>query len=141
MTNTLGKYRGKQVENGEWVYGFLYGNRNTPEWAYKYYIRNDDACDYEVTEESIGQWTGHNEDRGEPVWQGDLYLCIYAYDGCKHISEIIWDNDAAGFRLKYHGQCQQKQIRQTVEDVHWGGGIKLGNIHDNPDLLSAGESN
>lgn len=88
----------------------------------------------------IMQFTGRKNKNGEEIYEGDLFKCIYAFDGCtEHIFEVYWPEWASGFHLKSHGgKCQQPNVEKGVGDMtHLE---IIGNIHENPDLLTTQET-
>jgi uncharacterized phage protein (TIGR01671 family) len=80
------------------------------------------------------QFTGLLDCDGKEVFEGDLFNCIYLFDGCgDHRFEVVFD--APEFRLKrIGGECQQKGVYQTIRDVARYGVI--GNVHQHAHLLT-----
>lgn len=121
------KFRGKRTDTGEWVFGdLLHVQRiNTKEEAEQSGRRTKPAvriANYDVEKVTIGQFTGLYDKNGRAVFEGDLlsgydYVIVVGWlDGgfCDCKSDIIEP-------LMYLG----------VEDRE-----VIGNIHDNPELLT-----
>lgn len=72
-------FRGKRVDNGEWVYGTLvhrtkYYGDTTDKWFVLHGGEFD--CDYydaeEVLPDTIGQYTGMTDIKGNRIFEGDM---------------------------------------------------------------------
>ena len=126
-------FRGKRVDNGEWVYGF-YWNRDELAHYIKVIDENGNLVgDYEVNKETIGEYTGLNDKNSKKIFEGD----IHEYNGKRFIAKYgsCFDNDRES---NYFGWYFQ-EINATwceccdgTENRHIN---IVGNIYDNLELL------
>ena len=128
-------FRGKRVDNGEWVEGSLVIGNN-----YNFIITAEDYQDVVATQSAlvceshpiekdnttIGQYTGLTDKNGKKIFEGDIVkvclpyadlTCIVGWEGCSFIIRDIKDSDytyvlGEGFDIEV-----------------------IGNIYDNPELL------
>lgn len=135
------KFRAKRADNGEWVYGDLEHN------PAKEIIRihtYDTEGNYEgqhiVTPESVCQFTGLRDIKGNEIYDGDILdtkVNEYVPNGYSFICKWI----DSGFALIYQGRtygCKEKNnylnkyplCQNNVKDL-----IIMGNIYDNPELV------
>lgn len=127
-------FRGKRVDNGEWIEGF-YGHSGD-----KTYIIFDNgfAIAYfrmkEVIPETVGQYTGLTDKNGKKIFEGDILVFC---KGATYPYKIEWDG--MGWKLYRSGG---KRIKEAFEcnEIHYVNISKvIGNVYDNPELLEVKE--
>ena len=122
-------FRGKRVDNGEWIEGDLIQSRD------KTYI-HPKANSFRVSEtglsklivlrevypETVGQYTGLTDKNGKKIFEGDI---IRSNSERGYIE--YYPNDCAFDVVDDHGFYWLISEMSNIEVI--------GNIHDNPELL------
>ena len=128
-------FRGKRVDNGEWVYGLPYKAK----YGCISSIVNDDEERFLILPETVGQYTGLKGKNGKEIYEGDI-VCTRFPEGCKNAGKICSIGDIQ-FRGSMFGidWAQWKNdtfwgLRRIDEDFHKEIEV-IGNIYDNPELL------
>lgn len=133
MNRTI-KFRGKRLDNGEWVYGYFYTIQEI-----EHYILQPCALGVlhtEVIPETIGQFTGLLDKNGKEIYEGD----IISVNG-KYPKLVKYIDDYACFCLANITDLNKKWISpwQQVSSSWWNDFKReirvIGNIYDNPDLI------
>jgi uncharacterized phage protein (TIGR01671 family) len=133
------KFRGKLIEHkdyfGEWVDGF-----------YCQDLENGELCDYifgvgfrcKVDTKTVGQFTGLKDKNGKYIYEGDIVNLNYTNkdEDLYPIKQIIfWNAKFVGYvQLKKISKYSECEIDEYLE--LWGNKEVIGNIHDNPELLT-----
>lgn len=134
-------FRGKRVDNGDWVYGVptkdLKGQIVIVESVFECAEYNclGANCLY-VDENSVGQFTGLTDNNGKKIFEGD----IVSYEDCQSIDyyrDTIIINRGV---IKFSDGAFYVTERETVEmdDLSYNGTMDckvIGNIYNNPELL------
>ena len=130
-------FRGKRLDNGEWVDGYLYITHNG---EHEISIYNDEVnierWTHEVDPSTIGQYTGLKDKNGKRIWEGDIIDASAewwdASGPAGHSSPIIpveWCEYYCGFDPFANYDCDCGVF------IYANNCIVIGNVHDNPELL------
>lgn len=119
------KFRGKDIETGEWVYGDLIKRMGYfPSIMFPYESEGKvHYAECSVKRETVGQYTGLMDKNGNEIYEGD----IYRYDNPDSINEVSYcaGGGFAGFDLTPAIHSENRLLDVEV----------IANIHDNPELL------
>ena len=129
-------FRGKRIDNGEWVYGFLLFDEEQNEAYIAEYFEDKAAYLKKVIPETVGQYTGLKDKNGKMIFEGD----ICQTKGYKLIEEkpfeIVWNDYYSGwFWQDIEVSRETDTLTKTVAELT----KVIGNIHDNPELLKGGD--
>ena len=127
------KFRGKNIETGDWVYGFyVQGGYIKEDGTVKVrHIIHSDIL-YDVEESSIGQFTGLYTN-GIEIYEGDILKYTRWEDKEEVLYYITFEDEMGSFVLQKPTSKHKDNINQIAIE-----GLKIkviGNIHDNPELL------
>ena len=131
------KFRGKRIDNGEWVIGLLvkmWGEWHIIDW-------NDENIAYPIKTDTVGQFTGQKDKIGKEIYEGDLikspsglvYTVIFGtwiHDEKKEFPKIIDKYEHTGWCISLDGNTPCELLDSEVCS-----GVIAGNVHDNPSLL------
>jgi uncharacterized phage protein (TIGR01671 family) len=131
------KFRGKRVDNGEWVYGaFVPDALETPDndlitWGFiRRYNRDIGKMEtIEVARESVGQYTGIKDKKGVEIYEGDIVTGRDALSEGFSFTGFV-DHENGSFVIKSAIVTHYRWLDYILETI--------GNIHDNPELLEVG---
>lgn len=120
------EFRGKRIDNGEWVYGSLItaivSKKNK---SINTFIKLQDAVEtnletFVVKPESIGQFTGLLDKNGNKIFEGDILK-----------SDIF---DSQEFTLEFiSGSFNGYTYGYLLKNEHFNRSEIIGNIHENGD--------
>lgn len=142
-------FRGKRIDNGEWLYGDLIknlifdGREKEIRIGDIYFEHNGDihsSAVRKVIPDTVGQFTGLYDKNGTKIFEGDI-LETEGFDGTVYRDVVCFgrfnddDNrgtEYIGFYVK-SGNYTTSLLEMPLGEHNYCGVI--GNIYDNPELL------
>lgn len=124
-------FRGKRVDNGEWVQGWLCSSTFLDNTITTILV----PCEIfgfdmvVVDPETVGQFTGLTDKNGKKIFEGDILNCITSdFDGSEKYVYNFKITDITDFeRMGFLDFCNELEV--------------IRNIHDNPELMKGGADN
>lgn len=147
------EFRGKRVDNGEWIYGDLL---QIPEHdVYSIMEQKGNAGHYLIDKNTIGQYTGLKDANGTKIFEGDIFKfndevfdsyetdCGTEYDSCEveNYAVVGFCKNTGKFdfiKYKFYNNQVEADLHEN-HDIEFYDFISelevIGNIYDNPELL------
>lgn len=151
-------FRGKRVDNSEWVYGYylpwhavtdLQGNEPYAQIFEEHKVKGKYVAKgwVRVKFNTVGQFTGLTDKNGNKIFEGDIVKVTYTeqrqYQGVSYqdehscVEEVIYNEKSACFMLKI--MCEDIPLYRPLHNFGSLANIKelevIGNKWDNPELL------
>lgn len=133
-------FRGKRIDNKEWVEGSFVKKIDSLIGMPSYFIVGQGVTDgmldplctwYIVKPDTVGQYTGLKDKNGKRIFEGDIVDCwsegVNAQGAVQQRRDGLWIIFPAWQKTIMWGLCPDKYSKTSA--------AVIGNIHDNPELL------
>lgn len=141
------KFRGKRVDNGEWVYGYYWRDNSNGKHKITIDLSEDNFRCHEVDPETVGEYIGLKDKSGKEIYEGDVIsLEVYVSEEgttIEHDNEVkylvppkedyvlgVVEFYRSGFVMTLMGD--EGKVYSDIEEET----IIVGNIYENPELLN-----
>ena len=145
-------FRGKRVDNGEWVCGFLTCMNYIDVFTQKVCYDGQEELNYctvehcQVDKNTVGQFTGLCDKNGNKIFEGDILLEEEKEYSLEEYGEKVvgthnivayWNEKACGFWVRRTDKPKGKiYVPEEPLCESFAEELKVvGNIYDNPELL------
>lgn len=143
MREHMGLYRGKRIDNGEWVKGSLLKVTLNGETAYLIFEDNFSVVGNDVKALShalvdpntVGECTGMRDENGELIFEGDVIKSLQGKILAVKFGQYRDDEEV----VSGNGWYVSGEYGTLSFDERWAGHKIIGTVHDNPELLKGGE--
>lgn len=139
-------FRGKRIDNGEWVIGNCINDGVTGQ-VFIHTVGNsvnesdkvgEEGClqfvAFEVAPATICQCTGLKDKNGNLIWENDIVAYWDSYSTESGLAEadcigkVVWDDETISFQVTNRLSAESYEVLGDECSV-------IGNVFDNPELL------
>lgn len=121
------KFRGKRLDNGEWVYGFALFKHDKSEAVIVGFTATELLCE-SVDPATVGLFTELHDKHGKEIYEGDIVTIVGVIKGYVRYNVRYWRYEIA----TVDEPLENERIPSGIPEECWA---VIGNIHDNPELL------
>ena len=128
------KFRGKIIDHrtrflktlgykvGDWIYGENISTEHDDIEPDKIHVF---ICGIRVDPDTVGQYTGVKDFKGNPVYEGDILINPDSDEDTKAYGDVYWNRESATFLIGF--ELDESAFNAGYYTV-------VGNILDNPEL-------
>lgn len=134
MENRIIKFRGKRIDNGEWVFGY-YSFNPFFKRAQIFVYGDVRSYVYEVIPESVGQLVLNIG--GKEYYEGDIVKAHKKGANFPLNYIIVFNEEELAYKMRWTGRAKEDGFYDEKIGI---GGFNtfdaIGNLHDNPELIT-----
>lgn len=133
-------FRGKNVDNGAWVYGSFIPDMlevfcitDIDGFIKPFSLNKEELTEVRVERSTVGQFTGLTDKNGTKIFEGDIVRHIQEYeisDKVESIAVIKWNEAYTCWSIEYTNGRITAFLGMEYHRIE-----VIGNINDNPNLL------
>ena len=123
-------FRGKRIDNGEWVEGYFVNLWLVNYQRYQPIITDNNAVSYDVDPSTVGQYTGICDKNDKKIFEGDI-MAFTAY-GFDYVGTVEFVDGSFSVMCEHTSPFLDQAVSKH-------GAYIIGNMHDNPELLEGAE--
>jgi hypothetical protein len=123
-------FRGKDVDTGEWVYGYYSGPVGACECHEICNINDVLGSMVDVAPDTVGQFTGLTDKHGKKIFEGDIL--VLTLPAAKMHWRAVCKFHSGAFGLVWHHMGERWQAFTGICHAEYE---VIGNVHDNPELM------
>lgn len=120
-------FRGKRIDNGEWVEGYFVNLWLIHYQKHQPIITDNNAVSYDVDPSTVGQCTGLTDKNGKKIFEGDI-MAFTAY-GFDYVGTVEFADGSFSIMCEHTSPFLDQAVSKH-------GAYIIGNMHDNPELLT-----
>lgn len=130
-------FRGKRVDNGEWIYGWIttqHKKYTEGELLTRIQSNTFGEGEHYVETETVGQYIGLTDKNGTKIFEGDIVKGLFNF-GLSINAKVVYYDGSFGVVCKRCGAINFTAFPSFC-GVDWE---VIGNIYDNPELMEERE--